>query len=223
MTQRVRTSVFVLAAACALAAAPGSGFAQETESPMIGGAWALQFRISENFTLSTFKGSVVSLKRHYSPSTAIRLGVSVSALTRDDALSTTYPDTTVDYDRDTDNTYGKLDLQYLHYTNPGSGVSLYLGTGPFVQYGKSTETEAGPDNRRVRTQKTWSAGATGVLGAEWSLSSVVGIHAEYGVSAGYTHNTYSDERESPDYSGSQKGHTWSVAGSSVLFGLSVYF
>lgn len=222
MTQRARTLVLVLAAACALAAAPNSGLAQETQSHMTAGAWALQFRISDNFTLSTFKGSVVSLKRHTSPNTAIRLGVSLSVLTRDDTINNTYPDTTLNYDRDGDSTNGRLDLQYLHYSNPGSRISLYLGTGPFAQYSKAMDTDAIPNNRRERTQKAWGVGVTGVLGAEWSVSSVVGIHAEYGLSAGYSHQTFSDERQSPEYSASQKGHAWSVSGSSVLFGISVY-
>ena len=79
MAMRARTLVFVLiAAVLVVVTAPGSGTAQETQSPLVGGAWALQFRVSENFTLSTFEGSVVSLKRHYSPSTALRLGVSLA-------------------------------------------------------------------------------------------------------------------------------------------------
>lgn len=222
MPKRAMTILFPIAAALSLATAVPA-FAQEMQSHMVGGAWALQFRISNNFTLDTFRGTVVSLKRHYSPNTAIRLGLTANVQSRDDAIRYADQDTSLTYDRSSDGSGVRLDFQYLHYRNPGSRVSLFLGTGPFVQYSKYTDKDNRPGDNRKSSNKSWGAGVTGVLGVEWAASSVVGIHAEYGISAGYSHIDNSDAREYRDYSQTQKGDYWLLSGSSVLFGLSVYF
>jgi hypothetical protein len=221
MPKRAMTLLFPIAAALSLATAvPGA--AQETPSHMVGGAWALQFRISNNFTLDTFRGTVVSLKRHYSPNTALRLGLTANVQSGENTLNFSDVDTSFAFDENTDAVSGRLDFQYLHYANPESRVSLFLGTGPFVQYSRGKYKSNRPEDRLERLDKSWGAGVSGVLGVEWSASSVVGIHAEYGVSAGYVHTDRTEERDYRDYSTLQKGHSWQLSGSSVLFGLSVY-
>jgi opacity protein-like surface antigen len=222
MAMRARTLVFVLiAAVLVVVTAPGSGTAQETQSPLVGGAWALQFRVSENFTLSTFEGSVVSLKRHYSPSTALRLGVSLALRSSDETSGFSNPDTVNSRDLSDDTYQLGFALHYLHYTNPGSRVTPFLGAGPAVSFNHSKRSTTVSDVEATQSYKYWSAGLSGVLGVEWFPSSSVGIHAEYGLSAKYTKQTndaeYMGQKEDRD------GHSWSLTGSSVLFGLSVYF
>jgi hypothetical protein len=52
-------------------------------------SWAVQFRVTDNFTLSSFGGSVLSLNKHISDSNAFRASVGLSiANNKDDATNT---------------------------------------------------------------------------------------------------------------------------------------
>lgn len=50
----------------------------DTKNSLLKGAWALQFQINNNFSVSSFQGSTLSAKRHFSNKKAMRFGVSLS-------------------------------------------------------------------------------------------------------------------------------------------------
>ena len=62
--------------------------AQEPESGTTDPAksWALEFQINENFSLSSFQGSTISAKYHFSPKRAMRFGISLSGSIQDQEL-----------------------------------------------------------------------------------------------------------------------------------------
>ncbi len=47
----------------------------DADNSIAEGVWALQFSISNNFTLTPFKGTMLSAKYHLSTTNAIRFGV----------------------------------------------------------------------------------------------------------------------------------------------------
>ena len=191
------------------------------DSPLQGGAWALQFKIEDDFQLSTFKGSVLSIKRHYSPNSALRAGVSFSLSTvdlEDDFIS---PDTTFSTVRDIDSYDFGIELQYLRYSNPDARVSMFWGVGPSLNVSRN-ESGLSNGNTSTSVNKRWRAGITASVGAEWFPVGTVGIHAEYGVAFEYSSTV--DEAENNDsLTRKRDGDAWLIRGRSVLFGLSIYF
>ena len=204
---------------------PSSGICDETSeiNSLYDGSWSVQFRINSNFTLATFEGSVLSLKKHYSDHSAVRVGVSYQFFDSHDVNAISTPDTAfvADADRITHNVF--VDLQYLYYKKPDSKISLYMGAGPSVGYAKNRDTRTVQSEVSYREAKRWSFGVTGILGVEWFPTEGVGIHAEYGVQALFSSSKYVIEVESASQVSNRETDSWRVSGRNVLFGLSVYF
>ena len=59
------------------------------------GKFALQFRITDNFSLSNFQGTILSGKYHFSKRDAIRLGISLSLSSSDSETELNRLDTTI--------------------------------------------------------------------------------------------------------------------------------
>jgi hypothetical protein len=57
---------------------PGVAQNQEANHSLERSTWSLQFQISNNFTLSSFQGSVISAKYHFSKQRAFRFGSAIS-------------------------------------------------------------------------------------------------------------------------------------------------
>ena len=181
--------VFVIVASLALSFSSGYSEERDTLNSLEDGAWARQFKITDNFSLTNFTGSLVSLKRHYSPNSAARVGIGLSLNQADTDDEFSDPDTLITFTRDSDSYSAQVDLQYLYYTNPDSRVSLFWGLGPTFQYSKSDATRETGDDSFVSRRKRWSIGVIGSLGVEWFPTKIVGIHAEYGLGALYSSTT----------------------------------
>jgi hypothetical protein len=52
---------------------------EEDEPRLEAGVWTLQFWVTQNFTLGSFQRSALSAKRHFSPRSALRAGLSLTA------------------------------------------------------------------------------------------------------------------------------------------------
>ena len=93
------------------------------------GAWALQFGIGGNLTLTSFQGTTMAVKYQLSDRTAIRGGITISANTNNGNSSA---------DEDTSNSADAINvsfvLQYLWYVNPSGPIHFYVGVGPSVAY-----------------------------------------------------------------------------------------
>ncbi len=215
----------------------------DAEHSLKNGAWALQFQISQNFTLRDFQGSVLSLKKHLSSKTAIRLGVGVDIQTSDknsdfnrfaaDTLSISSTE-----DRNEDAQSINLSTQFLYYPSPGKPVKPYWGAGPFIQYGHFKM-----DRNRIsdltmdqfienRNRTDWEFGVSTLIGAEWFATSKISLLAEYGVSFVYSTSESRDVTEqipNDPTMANRKDVTknnsdgFAIRALPVRFGLSVYW
>jgi hypothetical protein len=219
----------------------------EQRNSLVEGAWALQFQITNNFTLSSFQGAVISGKYHLTPNSAVRLGVSLNGEFSDgnNASTSVTADTIRLGNSRIESNNGQVIIvtgQYLFYPAPESDVNVFVGVGPFIQYNrnhlereqKNVSSPFGFASVTVSSADahTWGLGATGLLGVEWFAAKSLSLHAEYGVSLQYQWSTQASStvetptdplypvlRMAADYS----RRTWVFNGTSVKFGLSVYF
>jgi len=220
---------------CLNAAAAAQG--DRRDNSIKKGVWALQFQITNNFTLSSFDGSVLSAKYHLSKTRALRLGLGVDLVlvdsddrvvdTRADTLSAEFSE-----EADSDRWGFELNLQYLFYPIPDGNIHLFFGAGPLLGYDRvdSEITRSSIDSFSellTATNKTssWSVGVSSVLGVEWFAAKQISILAEYGLSLRYQWiessrmNVANDRTLTHD----EERDTFTVNASAVRFGLSVYF
>jgi hypothetical protein len=204
-----------------------SGKARNSLRP---GVWALQFRIDDNFTLSSFQGALISLKHHRSAKSAFRLGVNLNlrAFEDDGWFVTTRNDTIIsegraDHYESTQSI--QLDFQYVRYPNPNSRLNLFIGIGPLVSFGQHHRDAVSASRRRETKLTTWGVGASGQLGVEWFAITRISFHAEYGFEVEYLwteaegHFLDGDTRTVDN----SEGQSISFRQRSLLFGLSAYF
>jgi len=193
---------------------------EAAEGPMRPGAWAIQFGIGDNFTLNSFSGSAVSVKRHSSANAAWRAGVSfgLSDLASDRTIED--PDTTFLQEFDSDSQSIGVELDRLHYFGAGPAVHPYFGYGPRASWLSQYQSDSGFD----REVDAWSAGVGAVFGAEYRATSAIGVHAEYRASFQYTSRTQEERRLIVDPAIQRnEDSAWTVSSGGVRFGLSAYF
>ena len=190
-------------------------------------SWALQFQISQNFSLSGFQGTTISIKRQFNPNNAIRLGLSLSlggSSTGDTLGSLSISDHDVG-----------LNCQWLFYLRKLDAVSFFVGFGPQVEFrGTTTENDFKlSDTSRAFDRNTlsdWGIGASGFIGVEWFFSQGFSLHAEYGLSFLYSTETQEVISSITYSSGRTYSLTdevsvtsWRFASNGVKLGLSVFF
>lgn len=217
------------------------------------GAWALQFGISSNFTLTSIQGTTLAFKYQLSDKDALRGGITISGSTNDgnSTVAGSVEDTSYGSMPESSSSRSanvSLILQYLWYLNPNGPVHFYLGVGPTVSYSYSRSSS---DNsnlntfyngngyqgywvRQVNTSGShrWGVGATGAAGVEWFACQWLSIRAEYGEGIQYqwgpstssSDQTYINNPTPPSHN-ETSGTTkgWSLNSSSVSFGLNVYW
>jgi hypothetical protein len=227
----------------ALASAGGQVQGQGRANSLEGGSWSMQFGITDELGLKPFNGMSVSLKRHTSARSAFRLGLNVGFDFGDGdsdqviAEADTATNAT-DSNGDSNSQLVQVDLLYMRYPKPGSSVNLFLGTGPLFRYSRSeanseiSSLEPGYVYRRTseKWSRSWQIGVLGVGGVEWFATRAISFHAEYRAAVAYsksesdskTDYVYSD-RPSAHLVGSSSGSTWDFHGTSLAFGVSLYF
>ncbi len=193
--------------------------------PLQKGAWAIQFGITSDFTLNSFSGGIMSMKRHFSSRSALRGGLSGSLESLDGVSQWSDPDTTASEDTDRDAAGLGIELQYLYYSRPINGLSLYWGTGPSYRTNRDESGYSADGRESRRTRHQWSLGLLNSLGVEWFPAKFVGIHAEYGLALEYvsqsTEDNYLTELGRALRNSELDG--WRVDDRPVRFGVSVYF
>lgn len=107
---RLISRVYLLFSTLLILALLNTALAQEkTDSPkrnsLTPGSWSLQFAIDDNFTLASFEGGNLSLKKHFSSQFAIRGGITLTGESRksdsQDLFSSSTNDLTSKRDDDT--------------------------------------------------------------------------------------------------------------------------
>ena len=208
---------------CALLVTPCSlSYAQSDDDPQLeSGTWALQFQITDNFTLGAFEGSVLSAKRQLSESRALRLGLDINAVTssqdeRSFAAGGS-EDSQTDLNLD-------LDLQYVSYLNQEGLVRAYAGVGPTLGYGRTKIEETSDEQGSELTRNTYLVGVVGLVGAEWFVRSNISLTAEYGALASYAAiSTQRVNVQNGNVVGESDESRWRFGSRPVRFGVSVYF
>ena len=211
----------IVAALAVVVLFAGAAAAQRANS-LEDGAWALQFGIEGEFiSVNSFAGGV-SLKRHFSPKSAFRVGVSANGGDNNIEYSA------VDDKSGGDNWGTGVNVIYQRYVRPDADALLYWGLGPTFSYGRSSfEQSRGDSLSTSQTHEMWSVGADAMLGVEWFATRVISFQAEYVARIDYRSET--EIRESTlnggvVYWSEATRDGWSSAlVSAVRFGLSVYF
>lgn len=193
------------------------------------GAWALEYSIG-----SGFYDSEVNAKRHFSASSALRLGLSFSteSASEDRSLDTTLTIASIHEDSDVFSI--RLDLVLQHYPNLSLPAQFYFGVGPFVQYYDSKSDgrqEADPSfdisYDYSREQESFTGGVTFGVGAEWFASRAFSLFTEYDLEGGYakwkqTRTSDPDGAYTP-LTDTDETSQWFLRTGSARFGLGFYF
>jgi hypothetical protein len=195
------------------------------------GSWALQFGISDDFRLSSFRGSLLSVQYHLSPTTAARVGISAQFSYGRTEATFEEPDVS-------DRQSFTITSAYLFYSKPHREVFLFWGVGPIVDLTRdhytsheSYSTIGSYTIAKDQLHQRWSIGPNVVVGVEWFAATWLSLHVEYGLSATYSwtkENTIQDRistdpmfpPQHTEYEWTAK--SWLVSPSGVWFGISVY-
>ncbi|MBL7960720.1 hypothetical protein JNL27_10835 [bacterium] len=191
--------------------------------------WALQFHIGSNFSLSSFQGSLISLKRQFSEHSAFRFGVSFgSNISNLDGESRIFPVDTIQSKNKTNSnglTVGIV-TQYIRYSPIDENIVAYYGAGPNLSIMHSKyDTESLNNDQTTRTN-SWGAGLNGVFGVEWFVKKNLSLSAEYAGSIDYNFSHQKNTSKyigGPTYINESNSHGFNFGSNYVNFGLSVYF
>ena len=200
------------------------------ENSLEAGKWALQFTIDQNFTLSNFEGSVASVKKQFSPHSALRLGLSLDfGHSNSEERQYAYNDTLNPEYTKRFSFSSFIYPTYIVYINPGSPVNVYFGGG--ITLGGSYYWRESEQAEKIGSSYAWSTdysyggGITGLIGIEFFPMKNFSILAEYFASLQYANRVY--KRIYNSGSGYQSSEITEDAiefyGKRVNFGLAVYF
>jgi hypothetical protein len=204
------------------APADSTSAANTPRNSLRGGAWALQFDINgQLLSIDSFAGGL-SLKRHFSPRSALRFGVGVSAASRD--LNT---ETGIAREVNENSAGTFLEVAYQRYTNPDAVVHLYWTVGPRVSYSNVTNESTTESLYRREEDKQWAVEGIASLGTEWFLARQFSFHGEFFARGGYVSEKQTFESKTtgqPSNKATQENTGWSGGiSNSVRLGMSVYF
>lgn len=211
------------------------------ENALHPGMWSIMFQIDEQFTLRPFNGMGIALKRQNSRKTAFRFGFNLSINTQDDSRRNwTEQGDTIPYESvgEHKSNFQRISMEFLYvmYPWPDAYVNFYWGAGPLVSFARSsseresTHLENGDIDDQYYSKsstRSWSAGAKGIIGAEWFANRRISFQMEYQASLLYK-STYTDSEGSNDARTSIRrtedtGDDISFSAGTVIFGVSLYF
>jgi Outer membrane protein beta-barrel domain len=204
------------------------------------GSWSVQFRISNNFTLSSFSGDNISIKYHISANNALRFGLSVNGYDR--LLDSNQENGSARKDDGKTNDFSiLLRPHYLYYPVTNKNVAIFFGGGPYIyyDYNKSNtdrtyniaDTLFYTENDYRKTTRYY-LGISIFAGVEIFILDNLSLHAEYG-SVLYYSNYKTERTNTRDYSDpdrqnivtiqNSKDDGYFLSSDNVLFGISIYF
>lgn len=225
-------------------ASADEGVAADALAP---GSWSVQFSVQPNFTLGSYSGSTLSLKRHLASGNALRFGLSVGfGRGGDDFLDAnadTFLTRTQMSQADVNSVSIGVGAYYLWYSDRAAPLHAYWGAGPTMSWsrGHDDRTQAvtfdytgqppfASTSVEEVTSRTWQVGAAGALGVEWLVARRVGVFAEYGSSLGYSDTKFTRNQSLTSTNSSSStsqtrrdGHSWGLSGSGGRLGISAYY
>ena len=193
--------------------------------------WALQFQINDNFSLTSFQGSTISLNKCLSNNRSFRMGLSLNTTLEDyDMESRIIED---NEDKSENNFHFLLTTQYVRNYKNRNKVTPFFGFGPAVQFNYDNEKNTFGTSSRTSVKTTsWGMGISGVIGVEYFIRNNLGLLAEYGSNLMYNRSKTEDITEirrgennkfvtTEDID--EKTTTIDFSPALVKFGLSIYF
>lgn len=187
--------------------------------------FALQFQISDNFTLSSFQGSTFSGKYHFENEDAVRIGFSVYGFSGENRTVNVFePEATTVTNALNTFSFG-IRCDYLFYYRSFSNSFIYFGGGPFysTRNQEINESVLHDLDTKISDIDSQKYGAHIVFGVEWFPTKFIGISAEYGYEFYREKTERKIQYEVADGSIFGEEESRNAAANSVLFGLSVYF
>jgi hypothetical protein len=214
--------------------------------PMQRGQWAIQFQVTNNFTLSHFNGANFAAKYHFSERSALRLAVSAAAEDKTlDERQAYYFDEIYDGDYLTKKSSGydfdiTIEPQYIYYITYKRNPAVYLGAGltfglnmdeSKLTYDLYQDLEKYSREFREIEISGFSLGISALAGVEIFLNEYLSLHAEYASSFTYSSDDTKDNRRKQNLDSGYERVTntnysdekFRLRYESVLLGLSVYF
>jgi hypothetical protein len=208
---------------------------QAKENSLKKGKWALQFQIEDDFSLRSFQGTNLSLKKQTSDRSAYRLGISVNFNFGDGSNEGIQNDSiSAKHDTDQIGHSFQFALQKIIYPNPTADINLFYGFGPAFGYSysrsESNDSYSSGSSRYSKSSNTgWSAGGSVVMGVEWFASKDFSLTGEYSNSFSYSKSVGESEtiyRQSGSVNQSKyknDSEGFKISNTVVRLGLSVYF
>ena len=201
--------------------------AQTSYLDSLDGKFALQFQISENFTLTNFQGAMFSGKYQLGKRSALRLGISLSFDDSSVDKEAIVGDTLTYYENSETNSVGfSITAQYLNYLAVTDAIGFYIGTGPSFGFGNSDgEFELEISDSTIQkgsvTSDNFTIGLDAITGVEWSFHKDMTLSAEYGIKFYYIHQT--SNSESTLRKEERTLESFRLTYNYINFGISVYF
>ncbi len=192
--------------------------------------WALQFQINDNFSLTSFQGSTISLNKCLSNNRSFRMGLSLNTTFKDYDMTCPVLD---NEDKSENNFHFLLTTQYIKNYKNRNKVTPFFGFGPAVQFNYDNEKNTFGTSSRTSVKTTsWGMGISGVIGVEYFIRNNLGLLAEYGSNLMYNRSKTEDITEirrgennkfvtTEDID--EKTTTIDFSPALVKFGLSIYF
>jgi opacity protein-like surface antigen len=208
--------------------AAGSSFSQNISGlDSLEGKFALQFQVSDNFTLNNFQGTTFSGKYNFGCRNAVRAGLSIDFTSGESGLSESFPDTSFIRNANIDReAFGiTINAQYIQYITGSDNIAFFLGGGPYLSFNNSTgkfyDSSTDPEYTSEETIDNFSTGVDLLMGVEWIFTKNMSLSAEYGIKFSYRNieriaEDINIKRENTDKS-------FSVLRGNINFGISVYF
>jgi len=194
------------------------------------GAWALQFQITQDFTLNAFQGLLLSAKHHFSNKKAVRIGLGLNASVGEskDLFRNFQSDTLLSSNSGFRESNGQgidVTLQYLNYPSPNKSANFFYGIGLGGGFSRSKSNSRSSNSTNSSLTLQWNTGFSGAAGVEWFATEKISLQAEYGFTLRYrwleqTSKSYSTILRSE---GKATQESINFDPSQVKFGLSVYF
>lgn len=211
-------------------------FAQETEdtesSPLSEDSRAFQFRITDNFNLSSFNGSAFSYKWHKSESSARRFGISFNNRYQhvDDSDINDNNESTENESEATRLHFNiTVNYDWIHYPDTDSEIRFFYGYGPAIGT-RLIRNNNETDDRNTSDQTIQGTiGAAGFSGVEWFFHRSMSLHAEYRAGISFTYERFDSETDPSEDSSviereqTRDNTTVELRSRGVRFGISVYF
>lgn len=237
-------SSFALVLVASGRAAAGDRVAAEALAP---GSRSVQFSVQPNFTLGSYSGSTLSLKRHLASGNAIRFGVSMDLGSQSHDFGDVTADTSFSSTQSGAGDGNSISIgagaYYLWYTRQAAPLHAYWGAGPTVSWSRGhddrsqSQTLTAPGQPSVTftsvdqvTSRIWRVGAAAAVGVEWLVAHRVGLFAEYGSSLVYSATNFTRRSTLTSTTASPRtsrfhddGHRWDFSGSGGRLGVSAYY